>query len=255
MLCQYSQIFNSVEGNTSFYADPSPSTIQNWLNKVDNAFRFTFKLPQRISHDMALTGIQGELKNWLTLFEPLFEHTGAFMLQLPKSCSPQYLSRIADFIALWPSDLPLAIEVRHLGFFQKDQHEKAFNQLLIQHQIDRVIMDTRALFSQTPNSDAIIDAQRKKPKVPVNVIATGNRPIVRFVGCSQLTHNREFYAPWLKKLTDWQAQGKTPYVFFHTADNYDSAHLARQFCQDGQISHPVINAFPAEKEANQASLF
>lgn len=255
MLSEYSRIFNSVEGNTSFYADPSPATIHNWKAKVPNDFRFTFKLPQRISHQMALTGIQGELTQWLTLFEPLIEHTGSFMLQLPKSFSPDYLARLAAFIDLWPSNLPLAIEVRHLGFFQKDAREKQFNRLLMTHNIDRVVMDTRALFSEPASTDAIIDAQNKKPRVPVNVIATGTRPIVRFVGCSKLENNLNFYQPWLKKLKYWQDEGKTPYVFFHTADNHDSAHLARQFCQDGGIAHPVLNPFPSEKEANQSSLF
>ena len=214
MLAEYSQIFNSVEGNTSFYADPSQNSIQNWAKAVPSDFRFTFKVPKRISHEMALHGIQTELTHWLSLFEPIHPQVGSFMLQLPKSCSPQYINRIEHFIELWPNTLPLSIEVRHLGFFNKDANEKRFNQLLMKHNIDRVMMDTRPLFAEAPSTDAIIDAQRKKPRVPLNVIATGNNPIVRFVGATKLIDNRPFYAPWIKKINSWLAEGKTPYLFF-----------------------------------------
>ncbi|MDE3273554.1 DUF72 domain-containing protein [Pseudoalteromonas sp. G4] len=255
MLAQYSQIFNTVEGNTSFYADPSPTAINNWYHSTGDDFRFTFKIPKRISHQMALEGVNSEIKAWLNLFEPLLPKIGSIMLQLPKSCSPEFVPRIASFFELWPKSIPLSIEVRHFGFFQKDDNEKHFNQLLMRHNVDRIIMDTRALFSEPANTDAIIDAQQKKPRVPVNVIATGQRPIIRFVGCSNLADNSAFYAPWIKKITDWQREGKTPYLFFHTADNHDSAHLARQFCLESKFNHAVTLPFPAEKEAKQADLF
>ncbi|MGB0988030.1 MAG: DUF72 domain-containing protein [Pseudoalteromonas spongiae] len=255
MLTQYAQIFNTVEGNTSFYADPTPTAINNWYQSTGDEFRFTFKIPKRISHQMALEGINQEVNDWLTLFEPLLPKIGSVMLQLPKSCSPAYMPRIEQFIQIWPKHIPLSIEVRHLGFFQKDDNEKRFNQLLMRHNVDRIIMDTRALFSEPANTDAIIDAQNKKPRVPVNVIATGEKPIIRFVGCSTLKNNHAFYAPWVKKIKQWQSEGKTPYVFFHTADNHDSAQLARQFCQDGGFNHNVLAPFPAQTEAKQNDLF
>lgn len=255
MLNEYGQIFNSVEGNTSFYADPKPQTVQNWLNAVPNDFKFTFKIPRRFSHDMALQHCQGELKAWLELFSPLFEKTGQVMLQLPKSCSPQYLNRISQFCALLPKELTLGVEVRHLGFFDKSDAERSFNQFLMTNHYNRIMMDTRPLFSEPPSTDAIIDAQAKKPKVPLHVIATSNAPLIRYVGTSNLEDNRTFYTPWLSKIRQWLDEGKTPYVFFHTADNYDAPLLARQFINDLGITHNVSLPFPAEKEAKQNSLF
>lgn len=255
MLNQYAEIFNSVEGNTSFYADPSRDTLLRWRAQVNDDFRFTFKIPQRISHQSGLLNYQTDLTHWLTLFEPILEQTGNIMLQLPSTFSPEMLARLDSFIRAWPSALPLSVEVRNLGFFQKDDSEKRFNQLLIEHQVDRIMMDTRALFSEAPTNAAIIDAQQKKPKVPLHVIATGNKPMIRFVGCSTLENNRPFYAPWLAKIKAWLAEGKSPYVFFHTADNHESAFLARQFMLDLGLTHPVLLPFPGEREAQQSSLF
>jgi uncharacterized protein YecE (DUF72 family) len=54
MLFEYAQVFNSVEGNTTFYADPSPDTITHWAASVGPEFRFTFKIPKRFSHESSL---------------------------------------------------------------------------------------------------------------------------------------------------------------------------------------------------------
>ncbi|KZN39940.1 hypothetical protein N483_18970 [Pseudoalteromonas luteoviolacea NCIMB 1944] len=254
MLSEYSTMFNSVEGNTSFYANPKPETVLQWKNAVPDDFKFTFKLPKLISHELALQNCQKELATWLSLFAPLFDQIGMVMLQLPASCGPEHLSRIQSFIAQLPRELCLGIEVRNLAFFRKDDHERRLNQFLMSNGINRIMMDTRPLFSEAPSTTAIEDAQRKKPRVPVNVIATGNRPMLRFVGCSVLENNRPFYQPWLKKIDTWITQGKEPIVFFHTADNYDAPLLARQFIQDLGIEHKVLLPFPAEQQPTQQSL-
>ncbi|WP_083330476.1 MULTISPECIES: DUF72 domain-containing protein [Pseudoalteromonas] len=254
MLQEYAQIFNSVEGNTSFYADPKPSSITKWRNDVPADFKFTFKIPKRISHELALQNCQRELTRWLTLFEPIFDKVGQVMLQLPQACSPQFLPLITAFCAQLPTALPLGIEIRHLAFFDKADNERRFNQFLIQNQYNRIMMDTRPLFSEAATNEAIIDAQRKKPRVPLHVIATSNAPVLRYVGCSDLQANRQFYAPWLKKINHWLDEGKTPYVFFHTADNYDAPLLAKQFIEDLNRPEVKLGEFPAQQQPQQTSL-
>ncbi|MFC0117123.1 DUF72 domain-containing protein [Pseudoalteromonas xiamenensis] len=255
MLHEYAQVFNSVEGNTTFYADPQSSTIQNWYDSVPDDFRFTFKLPKRFSHESGLRPDKHALLDWFKLMAPLLPKLGQVMLQLPASVGPQHVDLLFQFIKLIPDEFPMALEVRHPLFFKKGEEERKLNRLLIDRQINRIIMDTRPLFSEAPCTPAIIDAQRKKPRLPVNVIATSTSPIVRFVGCDTRIDNRAFYAPWLDKIRVWLQQGKSPYVFFHTADNIDSPFLARQFIQDLGVEHQVLSPFPAEKEIRQDSLF
>ena len=204
---------------------------------------------------MALQHCQSELTLWLKRFEPLFPKIGQVMLQLPKSCGPDYMNRINDFCKQLPRELTQSIEVRHLDFFDKKENERRFNQFLINNEYNRIMMDTRPLFSEPATSEAIRDAQAKKPKVPLHVIATSNAPVIRYGGTSKLENNRPFYKPWISKIQYWLEQGKTPYIFFHTADNYDSPVLARQFIQDMGIRHKVIEPFPAEKEIKQNVLF
>ena len=45
-----SRYFNAVEVNSSFYRPPSPRTTASWARRVEQPFRFTFKLHQRFTH-------------------------------------------------------------------------------------------------------------------------------------------------------------------------------------------------------------
>ncbi|MEC8206246.1 MAG: DUF72 domain-containing protein, partial [Pseudomonadota bacterium] len=64
MLSEYAQCFNSVEGNTSFYADPSHESLVRWHDAVPEDFKFTFKFHRRFSHELQLTNITSELNAW-----------------------------------------------------------------------------------------------------------------------------------------------------------------------------------------------
>lgn len=255
MLSEYAQYFNAVEGNTSFYASPSASTLLRWANSVPDDFKFTFKFHRAISHESKLTNIQTELTQWFSLFSPILEKTGQVMLQLPSSFSPNDLPKLSQFINLLPKELNYGVEVRHAEFFKKGEAEIALNQLLIKNNINRITMDTRALFAVKPSTDVLIDAQSKKPHLPVHAIATSTQPMVRFVIADLQSDYKTFYKPWLSKINQWLDEGKTPYVFFHTADNRQAPLLARQFCKDLGYTHPVLTPFNGEKEAQQPTLF
>lgn len=137
-----------------------------------------------------------------------------------------------------PADFPLGVEVRHLAFFGKGEAEKALNQWLIEQNVDRIIMDSRPVFSALPNTEAVIDAQQKKPKVPVHAIATAEHPMIRFIGHPERDANLPFFRAWQHKLPEWIAQGKQPYLMIHTPDNDLAPQLARQLYQ--QLQQTIV---------------
>ena len=164
------------------------------------------------------------------------------MLQLPASFGPEQLETLGRFIELLPGELTYAVEVRHLKLFDKGVKEQAFNKLLINNCINRVIMDTRALFSCPANGDVIIEAaHRKKPRVPTNVIATSNQPVVRFVGHPVPEENPGFYKPWIHKAKQWLDEGKKPFLFFHSANQIDAPWLAEAFFKDFKAIYPEVS--------------
>ena len=46
----YSQFFNTVEVNSSFYRPPNPGYVYNWVKRVPDDFLFTVKLWQKFTH-------------------------------------------------------------------------------------------------------------------------------------------------------------------------------------------------------------
>lgn len=75
-----------------------------------------------------------------------------------------------------------------------------------------MILDSRPVHAARPYSEAIRDAQRKKPKVPVHAVLTAKNPLIRFIGSDDMTQNRELFQVWLQKLAQWH-QTTTPYLF------------------------------------------
>lgn len=225
-LARYAEIFNTVEGNTTFYATPSLQQAQIWRNAVNDNFRFTFKLPKYITHELMLQDANIAVQQFFSAMAPLIDVTGIWKIQLPASFSPQHLPILAQFLTQVPQGLNYGVEVRHQAFFAKGDAERDLNRLLIDYQCNRIIMDTRPVFAAPPTTEAVIDAHQKKPKVPVHAIATAQHPVVRFIGHPQAEANVHFFQNWLKQLPLWIAQGKQPYLFIHTPDNQEAPQLA-----------------------------
>lgn len=181
-LARYATIFNTVEGNTSFYATPAQQTVMNWHSATPDSFRFTFKLPQTITHQRLLQHCGQELKDFFQIMTPLIDKTGIWKIQLAAHFGPESLPALAQFLDQIPQGLTYGVEVRHPAFFAKGDAERALNRLLIDKKVNRIIMDSRPLFALPPCNVAIIDAHKKKPRVPVHAIATANNPVVRFIG-------------------------------------------------------------------------
>ncbi|HGY7944248.1 TPA: DUF72 domain-containing protein, partial [Escherichia coli] len=118
--------------------------------------------------------------------------------------------------------------------------------------VNRVILDSRPVHAARPHSEAIRDAQRKKPKVPVHAVLTATNPLIRFIGSDDMTQNRELFQVWLQKLAQWH-QTTTPYLFLHTPDIAQAPELVHTLWEDLRKTLPEIGAVPAIPQ--QSSLF
>ena len=56
----YSQFFNTVEINSSFYRPPNPGYVYNWVRRVPEGFLFTVKLWQKFTHPKMYKEATGE---------------------------------------------------------------------------------------------------------------------------------------------------------------------------------------------------
>ncbi|WP_312932506.1 DUF72 domain-containing protein [Pseudomonas sp.] len=248
----YAQVFNAVEGNTTFYAQPPHSTLQRWAQLMPETFRFTAKFPREVSHEGDLRDNLEAALAFIRLMAPLGQRVSPYWLQLSASFGPQRLAELQFFLR--EIGVPVAVEVRHQAFFARGDDERQLNRLLHGLNVERICLDPRALFSCTSRDPAVLHAQSKKPRVPLRPAAFTDAPQVRFIGHPQLAENDPFLTPWVDKVASWIEAGKCPYVFLHTANNYQAAALAQHFHQrlserlPGLAPLPVIPRAPVVEQ-------
>jgi len=257
LLKEYSKTFNTVEGNSFFYALPKIDVVKRWAAQAADGFEFCFKVPRDISHASFLTGKGAVYDNLIQCLDYVHDanRLGPTFLQLHASFSPKRLNELDDFCNYWPESFPLAVEVRHLEFFTDETIAQTLNQLLKNHKVDRVIFDSRALFHAPPSDPAEEKSQSRKPKLPVRWQTTGQRPMIRFIGRNSIESVLRWQEAVANKVATWIDEGKRPYVFMHTPDDTRAPYLCRQFHQLLQKHIPTLPDLVFPQTQQQIELF
>ena len=79
----YSQVFDTVELDTTFYSTPRPALVRSWAETTPDGFLFTAKLPQAITHEKHLKDCERELDAFVSAMRLLGPKLGALHIQLP----------------------------------------------------------------------------------------------------------------------------------------------------------------------------
>lgn len=256
-LSQYASVFNSVEGNTTFYRSPSKETVIKWGDQVPKDFKFCFKFPQGITHYKRLKNTEKDVLDFLDIFEPIRTKLGPFHIQLSSQFSYNEFPKLEELLEYLPPHYHYAIEVRHNDFFDRGKKENRFFNLLKAHSIDRVTFDTRKLHSIKGGDETIRKAQNKKPKNPVRFDASGAKPFVRFVGANDILNNEAYLKEWAIITTDWIKDGLHPYILIHAPDTLHAPKLARHFHKllSNFIDVGEMPASPKDRQNEQLGLF
>lgn len=180
-LSHYAATFNAVEGNTTFYARPAPQTVQRWAEQMPEHFRFCAKLPRDISHAGDLREHFSATADFLQLLAPLGARVAPLWLQLPASFGPQRLAELLAWLDEF-ADRAIAVELRHPAFFARGEEERLLNRQLQARGVERICLDSRALFACTSRDPAVLHAQAKKPRLPLRPTAFSTSPQLRFIG-------------------------------------------------------------------------
>jgi uncharacterized protein YecE (DUF72 family) len=226
----YSQKLNCVEGNTTFYATPSPDTIVRWSQETPETFRFCPKIARNISHSARLDTSKRELLTFVERMRGLGVRLGPMFLQLPPTFAPTHLSLLQTFLNFWPQDLRLAVEVRHPGYYA-GPYEQDLNALLTQYHASRVMMDTRPIRVGPADEQQMLQAHERKPDLPVPVARTTDFIFLRYIGHPRMEMNEPFLDQWAPRLAAWYKQGITLYVFCHCPFEEHSPDICAQLYQ------------------------
>lgn len=233
-LREYTRRLTTVEGNTTFYAVPAQKTLEGWVEEMPETFRFCPKVPKAISHEGKLTDNIERAREFIKIMGQLGTRLGPMFLQLPPRYSPKMFTDLQTFLAAWPREVKLAVEVRHLDWFDAP-HDETLNDLLTQHNMARVTIDTRPI--RDLNGDEIlagsvyqslVEARERKPDVPVIPKRTADFLFIRYIGHPEIEINQPFLNEWGEYIIPELQGGADVFMFCHSPNNFAAPWLCRR---------------------------
>jgi uncharacterized protein YecE (DUF72 family) len=233
-LREYARRVTTIEGNTTFYAVPAQKTIENWVAETPAMFRFCPKVPKAISHEGTLVDNIPRAEEFIRIMRGLGERLGPMFLQLPPRFTPEQIAELQTFLAVWPRDVRLAVEVRHLDWFDAP-YDGYLNQLLSNNNMARVTIDTRPIrdlagdkILEGTTYGSLVGARERKPDVPVVPARTTDFVFIRYIGHPDLKFNDPFLDEWESYLAGELKEGADAYVFCHSPENLTAPQIARE---------------------------
>jgi uncharacterized protein YecE (DUF72 family) len=229
-LSLYSRRLTTVEGNTTFYATPKAEVVARWVAETPEGFRFCLKLPREISHEGPLAAQIEPTRAFIERIAGLGERLGPFFLQLPPGYRADKINDLEQWLAAWPKERRLAVEVRHEEWYTAP-HESALMELLGRYNAGRVVMDVRPLSAgPLPGADVDLQAARdRKPDVPMHPLRSGGIALIRYIGHPTPDLNAPLLDEWAARVASWLAEGTDVYFFCHCPDERRSPALCREF--------------------------
>lgn len=128
-LSLYSQEFNAVEINSSFYRNPTAKTLLKWYDETPEDFKFFIKIPKTITHINRLKNSKEEIITFYNhIQQHLKEKLAGFLYQFPPSFKNSQENRELILNNLDFNFLNV-IEFRHESWW----NEEIFNTLKAHH--------------------------------------------------------------------------------------------------------------------------
>ncbi|HMD42431.1 MAG TPA: DUF72 domain-containing protein [Candidatus Acidoferrum sp.] len=135
----YSERFDTVEIDSTFYGCPAPKTVTNWCDKTSSNFVFSVKAPQAITHEKILVGCQEEFATFVKTMDLLGDKLGPIVLQFPHFDKYQlkdrhtFTDRLLPFLKTLPSGRQFALEIRNRKWLDAEFADilRSFNVALV----------------------------------------------------------------------------------------------------------------------------
>ena len=191
-LSVYSQKFDCVEINATFYRLPFENMVKGWYRKAPSNFIFVVKASRQITHLRKLVNIEQPLERFVQRVSLLNEKLGPLLYQLPPSIKKD-LTLLENFLKKLPEDYLHAIEFRHASW-EEDE--------------------TFALLSRYNVAHCVVSRKR----YPFVDVPTSSIVYFRLHGPEAMfssSYDDAFLEEVATRLRKHAASGKTVYAFFN----------------------------------------
>jgi len=194
-LAYYSNEFNSIELNATFYRLFEPEQFTKWKDTTPNHFKFFPKITQTISQYKRLKGTEELVDSYTNSVRHLDHKLGGVFLQMMANFAPKDFDKVSDFITYWPKDIPLSVELRHTDWYNDSNVANKLHHLFESNNIANIITDT---------------AGRRDL---LHMRLTNSNIFIRYVGAN---HESDYTRldDWIIRIKQWVEQGAKEINFF-----------------------------------------
>ncbi|MBN1417122.1 MAG: DUF72 domain-containing protein [Bacteroidales bacterium] len=188
--------FDCVELNSSFYHLPLNKTVEGWIRRTPDTFRFCPKLSRYITHQLRLVNVEEPLARFFEVFASMRTRLGPVLIQLPPGLAFDK-TRMNNFMSLLKEKYGgyrIAIEVRHKSYITDDFFE---------------------LLAQFGTAFAIADSGKRFPYFET---VTTDFVYMRLHGREKLyasDYSEETLHEYAGKIKQWMKEGKEVWAFFN----------------------------------------
>lgn len=210
----YSQHFNSIELNATFYRTSSVTQTAGWASQVGNGFKFSPKFSNKISHIRRLKDVKEQTDWFLKGISGFKENLGPVFLMPHPGMGPKSFETLEAFIELLPNDIELFVELRHPQWYSESEaFDKVFSML------------------QRHNAGSIItDASGRRDCVHMRL--TTPVAFIRFVGNNLHPSDYARVDAWVQRIKTWMEGGlQKLYFFMHQTEEIHSPTLCKYVIQ------------------------
>ncbi|MBD3321735.1 MAG: DUF72 domain-containing protein [Chitinivibrionales bacterium] len=196
MLAYYTQYFDTVEINNTFYKLPEPKTLKEWAAMVPDNFEFAVKASRYITHVKKLKDPRKPLRTFMRRVAVLKDKLGPILFQLPPAWNVN-IQRLESFLDALPRGVACAFEFRNESWFNDTVLD-----LLDEHDASFCVYDIEG---RTAPSEAV---------GPIGYLRL-HGPGKKYEG----SYTRKQLDRWAGTLQYWHAQGRSPYCYFDNDQN------------------------------------
>lgn len=189
---RYSEAFDTVEINYSFYTLPSEASFDRWREQAPEGFVYALKGNRLITHVKRLRDVAEPLARFLERARRLGNHLGPILWQLPPHWDVD-TERLASFVELLPGDLNFAFEFRDKRWFAE-----RVRRILESHNLAFCIFDM--------------------PGLPCPMWVTADVVYIRFHGSGAIyggLYGPAALRPWAANIRRWAEEDRTIYAYFN----------------------------------------
>ncbi len=205
----YVRHFNSIELNATHYRLFKRDVISSWRQRAPEGFKFCPKFHRHITHLKWLKEVEEFSEYFFRAMSSFEDRLGVSLMQLPERFTPKATERLFDYLEIIPKEIPVALELRHQGWFDGSSESEALFEKIEKLGMSVVITDT---------------AGRRDI---VHQRLTSGTAFIRFVGYDK--HPSDFVRidAWVDRIDQWIQKGiEEIYFFMHQPDEAHTPEMA-----------------------------